>query len=404
MVKNIIIVNDYSFVNGGAGNVAISSAKGLAELGYNVILFTAVGDDGIKNRLKVISLKQGDLLSGKNKITSMIQGIYNIKAEKEFNKLLSEYEPDDTIIHLHGWYKALSPVIWKSIRNKGFKFVVTLHDYFLICPNGGLYNYPHGKICKEKPSSIKCLVSSCDSRSYPIKIWRDVRQLYQLLQMHKVSKDKFNVIYISKLNKDVTYPFLKKYTNKWYYLSNPVELKKELIVDVKKNSKYLFMGRLSSEKGLDLFCHAISELGLEGVVVGDGYMKAKFEGEYKNIEFTGWLTGEKKLEVINKCKCLVFPSRWYEGAPLTIIELQSLGMPCIVPDRCAASEEVIDNQTGFVFRSGDVNSLKAVLQKAENCNLSIIQQNILDTFHAEKYELRNHCMNLLQIYDEILKN
>ena len=45
-------------------------------------------------------------------------------------------------------------------------------------------------------------------------------------------------------------------------------------VDPSKNEYYLYVGRVSKEKGVDLFCQAISELDYKGIVVGD-VMKAK---------------------------------------------------------------------------------------------------------------------------------
>ena len=39
----ILVFNDYAYVEGGAGKVAIESAKKLAERGHEVIFFSAVG-------------------------------------------------------------------------------------------------------------------------------------------------------------------------------------------------------------------------------------------------------------------------------------------------------------------------------------------------------------------------
>ena len=58
-------------------------------------------------------------------------------------------------------------------------------------------------------------------------------------------------------------------------------------VDIPHNDAYLFVGRLAKEKGPDLFCEAITQLGLRGIVVGDGYMKEDLQKQYPNIMFTG---------------------------------------------------------------------------------------------------------------------
>ena len=40
---NIVVVNDYATINGGATKVAIDSAIGLAEQGVHVVYFAATG-------------------------------------------------------------------------------------------------------------------------------------------------------------------------------------------------------------------------------------------------------------------------------------------------------------------------------------------------------------------------
>lgn len=62
-----------------------------------------------------------------------------------------------------------------------------------------------------------------------------------------------NIIYISKLNKDISYPYLSTHTNRWYFVQNPIELNLQDPVNIVYNKKYLFIARLSSEKGIELF-------------------------------------------------------------------------------------------------------------------------------------------------------
>lgn len=89
--KTIVVVNDFSFVNGGAGQVAISSAIGLLAKGYRVILFTAVGpvDENLaKQGIEVVCLNQYDILHDPNRMRAIIQGVWNVKAKVVFEKLL----------------------------------------------------------------------------------------------------------------------------------------------------------------------------------------------------------------------------------------------------------------------------------------------------------------------------
>lgn len=39
MIKNVVVINDFAYINGGAGKVAIMSALALADQGINDFLF-----------------------------------------------------------------------------------------------------------------------------------------------------------------------------------------------------------------------------------------------------------------------------------------------------------------------------------------------------------------------------
>jgi glycosyltransferase involved in cell wall biosynthesis len=190
---------------------------------------------------------------------------------------------------------------------------------------------------------------------------------------------------------------------KIYYIKNPIELNTTIAVDVQQNDEYLYIGRLSSEKGIELFCKAITELNLKGIVVGDGYLLNELKTKYLNIKFTGWLNRSDMEQYIRKCRVLVFPSLWYEGAPLTIIEMKSYGIPCIVSDVCSATEEVIDEETGYVFESGNLESLKSTIKQVQLNDISNMSKHIVERFNSQQYYMDTHINNLLNIYNDILK-
>lgn len=75
------------------------------------------------------------------------------------------------------------------------------------------------------------------------------------------------------------------------------------------------------------------------------------------IKFTGWVTGKEKEYYIKTAKAFVFPSKCYETFGLSVAEMQSGGVPCIVPDMNAAAEQIIDGETGFIFQTGNLESL-----------------------------------------------
>ena len=405
MVKTVVIVNDFAFLNGGAGKVALSSAKALPSMGIRTILFSAVApvDESLRMAgVEVVCLEQYDILSSPSKLRAAVQGVWNKKALREFSSLLDSLDEKTTIIHLHGWSKAISASLWKALSGRNFEVVVTLHDYFLFCPNLGLYNYRKKKICDVSPSSFRCYLCNCDARSYAQKLWRSFRQVVQWSQLR--SADKFSLITIGETNRNVSVNSLESYVKKVYFLQNPVDLTDDERVKVEENDVYVFMGRLSYEKGVEMFCEAISSLHLKGCVVGDGYLKEELDKKYPQLPFVGWKSGAEKMDILKKAKCLVFPSLWYEGAPLTIIEMKSMGIPCIVPDRCAASEVVTEGESGFIFPIGDMDGLKQAIMRCENSNLGRMSEQTVNGFDKSLYSLDTHVNSLIGIYNDILSH
>lgn len=129
----------------------------------------------------------------------------------------------------------------------GFKVVLTAHDYFTACPNGGYFNYNENKICKLKPQSFKCIKCNCDSRNYLFKIYRIIRQFVQN-QIVQVNKKIEYVIGISDKNIEVLETTLNKDANVKKIL-NPIDIEKiDERVKVEKNDTYLFIGRVAKRK------------------------------------------------------------------------------------------------------------------------------------------------------------
>ncbi|MEE1085300.1 MAG: glycosyltransferase family 4 protein [Paludibacteraceae bacterium] len=399
MIRNVIIINDYAYVNGGVGNVSISSALGLAERGLNVYLFTAVGpvSERLKNSsVNVICLNQYDILNDPSRIRASIQGIWNFKAKKQLNDLMKRLNPEETVIHFHGWMKALSGSLFSSIAPYNVKIFDTLHEYFIYCPNGGLYNYKKQIICTLKPMGINCVLCNCDSRNYMQKVWRTVRLCIHNIFFNKI-KDRVTFISISNLTERIC---RREFGNvKLVRLGNMID-KPDLFELVKDDrNKYLFMARLSPEKGLDMFCDAITKLNLSGLVLGDGPLLDEYKYKYPNVDFVGWVDSSQKSEYLKMSKAFVFSSKWYEPFGLTVPEMMSLGIPCIVSDKSGVAEIVKDGINGFVFETGNVDSLCNALQKMEDSDLLDRCDQIKKSFDLSERTLEFHIDELIKLYN-----
>lgn len=212
-------------------------------------------------------------------------------------------------------------------------------------------------------------------------------------------------ISISQKNEDVVKIFVK--SQKFYRVENPIQLSSYQVEDCSKSNIFLCVGRVCEEKGTDLFCKAITELkkdhDIQGLVVGDGVLCEQLKKEYPLICFEGWKSSDEVQDYIQKARVLVFPSRWYEGAPLTIIEAMSAGVPCIVSDCTSATEIVSNEKNGFVFQTDNVQSLIEALRSTLNDDVvRKISNEIKNNIDFSFYNNENHVKRLIKVYTDIL--
>lgn len=404
-LKNIILLCDYGYIGGGTEKVAISSAIELSKKNYNIVFFCAVGpicDELKKSNIKIVFLDQKDILNNPDRFEAVNQGIWNKKAEIEMEKLISTLDKKTTIIHVHSWSKALSSSPIKVAVDKGFKIVLTLHDYFTVCPNGGFYNYPKNQICNFTPLSKKCVFCNCDSRKYAYKLWRVTRQIVQG-KKGLIPKGIKNYIYISELSKKVLEPYLPE-DSYFYYVKNPVDIEKSEPVNIGENKTFVYIGRLSKEKGCLLFAQAAKELGIQVTFIGDGELKGEIKRIYPEANFTGWVDKKRIMSELRKARALVFPSLWYEGLPLTVLEALSMGVPAIVSDTCAAREVVKDKESGLWFKRYNKEDLKEKIKALMNAGIAReYGNNAYEYYWANDFSLKNHTAKLEKVYENILK-
>jgi glycosyltransferase involved in cell wall biosynthesis len=404
--EHIIIVNDFAYVDGGASQVALLSAKGLAEKGLNVTLFSAVDSpfrDSVaeKPKFRSVSTHQFEILSDPNRLRASVQGLWNQVAQKRFSELLKEINSDTTVIHIHGWTKALSSSIVRTALMMKFKVVVTVHDYFLACPNGAFYNYPDAHICHLPPLSRSCLLENCDSRNYYHKLWRFGRTLVQK-KFGLLPDGIRDFIVLSDFNLKIMKPYLPRHA-RIFHLDNPIEFPKIPPVNVSKNRNYLAVGRIAEEKGPHLFAQAAAKLNLPAVFVGDGSFRDSVSEIYPSAVITGWVNQEDVIRHLKSARALVFASVLYENQPLVVLEAASMGIPVVVADTNAAKEIVVDGETGLWFKGGHVGDLTAKLKLLDDPNyVGKLGRSAYEKYWSNPKSLEVHTNNLLTIYTKIL--
>ena len=404
-MRRVIILNDQASVTGGAATVALASARGLAAQGVAVTLFAAVGPIApeIQNvpGLEVICLGQHEIVDDPNRRRAMRSGITNREAAARLGEVLAGCDPAHTVVHVHSWMKALSPLAIHTAIRRGFKVVLTMHDFFITCPTGGFFLPREGKICERVPLSLSCMACSCDRRNYLHKLWRAARTFYQN-RVLKVPRGIAHFVAVSKFSSAILRPHLPPGAQVTF-VRNPTECINDGPAPVGTNEPFLFMGRFSQEKGVLLAAEAFRRLRVPAVFIGDGELAARAKEIYPEAHFTGWLRPEESRGWLRKTRALLFPPLWYETLGLVVVEAAAAGVPAIVSDRCAAAEFLADGERGLHFPHGSIDGLCAQIERMKSGNTaSQLGRRAYDWYWSNPWDVRNHARDLLQLYDRVL--
>ena len=145
-----------------------------------------------------------------------------------------------------------------------------------------------------------------------------------------------------------------------------------VLPEVPRTGELLFLGRLVSDKGVDVLLDALGLLAARGVrpgltLVGDGPERPALEGQARRlgigeqVRFLGSRHGEEVVRLLNAHRILVVPSRYDE--PFGIVALEGIACGCLViGSRGGGLKEAI-GPCGLTFDNGDAAGLARLLEE-----------------------------------------
>lgn len=130
-----------------------------------------------------------------------------------------------------------------------------------------------------------------------------------------------------------------------------------------RKTKFLFVGRVMKEKGVDELFEAMHRLRVNGIdcsldVLGS--YEEDYEKKITEYKDEGWLNYHGyQIDVrpfIIESHCFVLPS-WHEGMANTNLECAAMGRPVITSNIHGCMEAVEDGVSGYLFECKNVDSL-----------------------------------------------
>ncbi len=393
----ILMVNKYLYPRGGCETYMFGLAECLKQMGISVAFWGMKSDKNIvKDEYNCfaddIDYKQMGL---KQKISKSASSIYSIKNRKKISTILDEFKPD--IVHLHNFNFQLTPAILPVIKKRNAKIVYTAHDSQLVCPYHRLYNFQKNTVCEKCITGkfYNCLLSRCfDNSLLKSAIGTVEAYLYHTLNYYNKYLDMIIVPSNFLANK-----IRNKYKGDIRVLPNYADIK----INPKnytKNDRFLYVGRISPEKGIVNVIDVFNELKLPLDIVGSGE-NAGDELSREYVRYLGPRYGQELLDTIAQAKFVIQPSVWYENCPMVVIESFACGTPVIAPAHSGFLEMIKNEHTGFFVDFTDKNKLKTELPRLAKIDISDMIENCLDVYR-NRYSKEVALDKIISVYRELI--
>jgi glycosyltransferase involved in cell wall biosynthesis len=294
------------------------------------------------------------------RVTAALRGLYNIKARRVLSDWIAANDTPGTIYHLHGWSKVLSPSIFRALQQVLCRLVVHAHDFFIVCPNGGYFDFRRERICELTPLSASCLACNCDRRRYSHKLWRSARQ-----GLRRTLFDAGKVGLVLAVH-DGMLPLLTRGglpEDRLRVLRNPVTPWRNERVPAERNRVFLFVGRLDEDKGPYLLGQAARQARVPLRMIGAGPLAGALARDFPEVEFVGWKSREEIAQLCLDTRALIMPTRSRETFGLAAMEAVTSGLPVVLSDHAMMADEIAVNGYGFSCTPQDVDGLAVLLRR-----------------------------------------
>jgi|SRR5271165_50084 len=305
---------------------------------------------GSRHKVETFFGSTGEMLGNGffGKIRAPLKAIWNREVYKKLREIQAVQRFDLWLVH--NVFPGLSPAVYDAARIMDVPVVQYLHNYRFACVNGFLLN--HGEQC------VRCL----NGNFFPAvqtRCWHESRIAcatmgVSLVRLRTVGvfKQVAHWIAISQAQKAIHTRIgipEEKISVLYHFYDGPK------FNDLAPGRDVLFVGRLSAEKGVSILIDAWLQSGITDRrlwIVGDGPIRAELEaraGNRSNIQFAGFLSGDRLRERWLNAALTVVPSIWEEAFGRVLIESWAHGVPVLASRSGALSELVGATGAGWLF-------------------------------------------------------
>jgi len=340
----------------------------------------------------------------KNTLFKLLQIGYNHSAYRQTLDKLESFKPD--VVHIHNLHFGGSAAVVFAIKKAKIPLVMTLHNYRLLCPSGSLFHdnrlflnsvyasFPWKAVKKGVYQQSKLITFWVAFSAYLHQKALTWRTADQIIVLGEHSRSLFSNSKLGYLSKQMVV--------KPNFCFSP------LLADIVKSDQYfLYVGRLTEEKGLKVLLEAFAGSGLPLKIVGVGPLQELVESytlQNPNIDYLGQQSKEKVSFFLSQSAALIFPSVWFETFGMVVIEAFAMSVPVITSDLGNMKNMVTHEHNGLTFEAGNPEELRKTVKaywELDKEEKERYQGNARATYEL-RYTPENNLLQLKTIYQQAI--
>lgn len=347
---------------------------------------------------------------------------YDHRCQTEFSRLfdpvvyrcihdeLERIRPD--LVHIHNVSgTSLAPFL--ACRNLDIPVVVTLHDYWMLCPNNMLLRGVN-ELCD--PTAMPLWCHDCYRR---YDFWGNVPFRRQVIRSFVGNVRRFFApsqrlidLHIQAGFDPSLFRVLKTGIDLSLFQAPLSPNVRQVIQENALYNTVLFAGHIVQIKGMDVLAEAMPIMSryIENfrlLVAGSGEQGLIDELENRapgTVRYLGKLPFYELRPVYGAAKLTVVPSIWFDNSPTVIYESMLMGTPALGSNIGGIPELIREGETGYLFEAGNATDLavKAIDHFAKPPLQRRAMRQRCTAYANRHLTLNHHVDRLIGLYEEAL--
>ncbi len=284
------------------------------------------------------------------------RAVWSNEAVAQVRELAGAWQAE--IVHCHNLFPLVSPAAIREAGRQGAGVVMTLHNYRLMCLSGSFHRDGHA--CEECLGRLpwRGVVHRCYRGSAPASgILATSLAVHRGL--HTFDRvDRFLAVSDFVQKKHVEAGIAADRIGVTPQFAWPTARREG------PGDYFLYLGRLTREKGANMLVEAWTQSLGRLVVVGDGpEMEHLRAVAPPNVEFRGLVAGDAVPALLRGARALLVPSLANDPAPRSVTEAFAAGIPVVASRSGGLPEAIEHDESGLLVTAGAADEWEAAVER-----------------------------------------